>query len=218
MVLKLGRNLAVPLRAQNELLTVAGFAPMFSEGTGSDVMSERVQLAVRRLLKQHEPYPAITLNRKWDVTDTNAGARALFQEFAGEVPANMLLAMFMPGPLRQSVVNWDLMAAHVARRLHESLSRPLEDPPYRDIAARIAAHVDLAALARQDVWQEDEPVLPLHLRSSRFDIRMFNMLASLGTPRRLSFQELKVEYFFPADDSSEASYLQLMASSGIRDT
>jgi hypothetical protein len=48
-----------------------------------------------------------------------------------------------------------------------------------------------------------ELLLPVHLRKEQLDVRIFSTIMTLGTPRDVTLQELRIETFFPADDESE---------------
>src|SRR5262245_14542343 len=71
MVLQLAEHLDVPLRERNTLLPVAGFAPIFRDRPLTDPALARALATVERLLKAHEPYPALTVDRHWTLVSAN---------------------------------------------------------------------------------------------------------------------------------------------------
>ena len=75
MVLRLAVALDVPLRDRNGLLVAAGFAPIYPEHDLDHPAIGQVMSALERMLEQHEPYPAIVMDRRWDVVRVNIGRR-----------------------------------------------------------------------------------------------------------------------------------------------
>ena len=104
MVLLLADTLGVPLRERNALLLAAGFAPMFRESTLDDPELAPVRTAIDAILKQQEPYPAVVMNRRWDIVATNGAASRFFGLLlGGRTPrgaGNVLRLMFHPDGLR----------------------------------------------------------------------------------------------------------------------
>jgi transcriptional regulator with XRE-family HTH domain len=129
MVLILAEALAVPLRERNALLLAAGFAPQFLASTLDDPALAPVRTALDALLRQHEPYPAVVLNRHWDIVETNGAAARLFalllEGRTAHGAGNVLRLMFHPGGLRPAVENWDAVARSLVQRVHrEALGAP----------------------------------------------------------------------------------------------
>ena len=71
MVLRLADQLDVPLRDRNRLLLAAGFAPRYAERPLDDTALSAARNAVERVLRAHEPYPALAFDRRWDIVMTN---------------------------------------------------------------------------------------------------------------------------------------------------
>src|SRR5215475_8281784 len=72
MVLKLARALEVPLRERNQMLLAAGYAPQYRQPGLDDASLDQVRAALERVLAQHEPYPAVVMDRYWDIVEANA--------------------------------------------------------------------------------------------------------------------------------------------------
>jgi hypothetical protein len=80
MVLNLASTLDLPLRDRNQLLLAAGYAPLYQHTELAQPVMAPVRAAINRMLRQHEPYPAVMLSRHWDVLATNESAAALLTE------------------------------------------------------------------------------------------------------------------------------------------
>ena len=114
MVLRLARALDVPIRERNQLLLAAGYAPLYREAGLDSAQAAQVRAALRRMLAAHEPFPAVVMDRHWNVVTANSAADAFFGWLLGEreagEPANVIRLMFDPGGLRPFVANWEAAA------------------------------------------------------------------------------------------------------------
>ncbi len=71
MVLRLAEVLEMPLRDRNLMLVAAGFAPVFPERSLDDPAVAAARAAVDLVLRGHEPYPAVALDRHWAIVAHN---------------------------------------------------------------------------------------------------------------------------------------------------
>src|SRR6202140_780339 len=127
----IAQALDIPLRDRNTLLLAAGYAPIYSEGAWNAPEMQSVTSALERMLRQHEPFPAMVMDRYWNVLMTNESAPRFFNCFidmaARESPRNMLHLMFDPKGMRPFVANWeDVAKGLVARVYRESVGRVLD--------------------------------------------------------------------------------------------
>ena len=122
MVLLLADTLAVPLRERNALLLAAGFAPMFRMSTLDDRELAPVRTAIDAILKQQEPYPAVVMNRHWDVLANNTAAmRSLFWDAAlrpAAAPRRYRLRLMSTEKASDRRRNREAVAQALVRRVH----------------------------------------------------------------------------------------------------
>ena len=122
MVLRLARALDVPIRERNQLLLAAGYAPLYREAGLGSAQAVQVRAALGRMLAAHEPFPAVVMDRHWNVVTANSAADAFFGWLLGEreagEPANVIRLMFDPGGLRPFVANWEAAAEALTQRVH----------------------------------------------------------------------------------------------------
>ena len=120
MVVRLARALDVPLRERNGLLLAAGYAPMYSVGSLDAPELGRVDAALTAMLEHHEPFPAVVMDRGWNVVRANAGATSLFTRLLEPEtipePANVLRLMIESGPVQRRVVNWSAVVPALLER------------------------------------------------------------------------------------------------------
>src|SRR6201991_3756676 len=121
-LLTLAQTLDVPLRERNALLLAAGYAPMYSEAPWDAAEMQSVVRALERVMRQHEPFPAIVMDRHWNVLMTNDAAPRFFNCFidmaARQGPRNMLHLMFDPHGMRPFVADWDSVSRSLLQRVH----------------------------------------------------------------------------------------------------
>lgn len=212
MVLILASVLELPLRDRNGLLHAAGFAPVYAETPLDAAPMEHVRKALDRILAQQEPYPAIVLDRGWNLLRANAGATRLFARLLADRPqalarlGNVAHAVFDPDGLRPAIVNWDTTAAALAERLHREAAADPSPDGARALREAVLAYPGVPAKLRVPSFVEAPPIaIAVHVRApDGGEARLFTMLTSLGTPLDVTADELRIELYFPSDDASEA--------------
>jgi transcriptional regulator with XRE-family HTH domain len=220
MVLALAESLDVPLRERNALLTAAGFAALYRERSldGGDMTP--VRKALELTLTHHEPYPALVVDRAWNLLMQNEAATtllgvlgdadALWVTTCGDRPRNMMRAIFHPEGLRRFIVNWDHVGATLLNRLRREATAA--DSGLDWLIAELVAFPGIPAHWRQADWQRPlSPLLPLVVGHAGLELSLFTMIALFGTPQDITVDELRVETFFPADDATTKFLRQLAA-------
>jgi transcriptional regulator with XRE-family HTH domain len=208
MVLRLARVLDVPLRERNQLLLAAGYAPLYGEtGLDGDQAAE-VRAALERMLAAHEPYPAVVMDRHWDVTGANGAAGRFFAWLLGpraREPANVVRLMFAPDGLRPHVANWEAAAEALMQRVHREAVGGVIDPATLALRDEALAQPGVpAAWALPDPARVPLPVVPITFAKDGLVLSYFSAVTTLGTPQDALLQEIRIESFFPADEATAA--------------
>ncbi|HDR9587229.1 TPA: helix-turn-helix transcriptional regulator [Burkholderia stabilis] len=216
-LLTLAQTLDVPLRERNALLLAAGYAPVYSEAPWDAQEMQGVIRALERVVRQHDPFPAIVMDRHWNVLMTNDAAPRFFGCFidmaAREGPRNLLRLMFDPHGMRPFVADWDTVSRSLLQRVHrESVGRVLDDDT-RHLLDDLLAFPD----APHD-WNTPPapaaapamPVIPIGFVHEGVVLRYFSLVTTVGTPQSAAAQELRMECMFPADDATEARHRRLL--------
>ncbi|TPV96261.1 MAG: helix-turn-helix transcriptional regulator [Myxococcales bacterium FL481] len=203
MVLRLADSLDVPLREQNDLLRAAGFGPAFAERELEASDMAGVRRIVRRMLLQHEPFPAFVIDRYWDIVDANAAARRMFPE-AGTSP-NAIETFLGPGMYRQIVENWADVAWATFARLRREATTSGSDPRLAALLARAETLMADAPAPAKHV-HADAPAIATRLRAGDAVISTISTIASFSTARDVTLDELRIELVFPADEAAEAFF------------
>ncbi|HEU4367010.1 MAG TPA: helix-turn-helix transcriptional regulator [Methylomirabilota bacterium] len=216
MVLLLAGVLDVPLREQNALLTAAGYAAIHREtALGAPELSQ-VRRALGFILAQQEPFPALVVDRHWNVLMQNEGAGRVFGLFldreAVPGPPNVVRLTFHPQALRRYIVNWEALAGPLIQQIHREAVGGIPDEGTRRLLDEVLSYPGVPARWRTpDATAQSAPFLALALRKGDLALRFFSTIASLGTPQDVTLQELRVECFFPGDDTTEAVARRLAA-------
>ena len=201
-VLRLSAALDLPLRQSNELLLGAGFAPVWAETNIQAAPLAAVRDALNYILDQQEPYPAVVVDRHWNLLQANRGAVGLVEFLVGPIApgtaVNLADALVGPDILRPHLLNWDEVVRYFIRSVEADAAADATIET-ADLLQRLLGYADVRAAIKRDVVVADGPILPMHFRKGRTEIRLFTTIATLGTPQDITLQELRIESFFPMD-------------------
>jgi len=212
MILQLCETLEIPLRERNDWLVAAGFAPMFHARALEDPRMGHVLAAVDLMLEKHAPFPALALDRGWDIVRMNEPF-ARFVALLGEDPwtpiggRNLLRLMFHPQGLRPLVTNWPACGPLLWQRALREAHMPA-GAAMLPVLDDLRPHVD-ATLAALDLHAPLLPVLTVDLEVHGLRASLFTVIATFGTPQDVTADELKIEFLFPADPATDALLRQL---------
>jgi transcriptional regulator with XRE-family HTH domain len=202
MVLRLAEQLDVPLRERNLLLLNAGYAPVFAETAFDSPRMSAVRQALRQVLTGHEPYPAIVVDRHWNLVDANASV-SLFTDLIDKdllaPPLNVLRVSLHPAGMAPHIVNLGEWRAHLLGRLRRQIALTA-DPDVQRLYDELRAYP--CPRPEPEVTLPDgsgDVVVPLRIRQGGRELAFFGIVASFGTPIDITVAELAIESFFPAD-------------------
>ena len=215
-LMDIAQVLDVPLRDRNTLLLAAGYAPIYSDGAWNAPEMQSVTRALERILRQHEPFPALVMNRYWDVLMTNDSAPRFFNCFidmaARQGPRNMLHLMFDPDGMRPFVANWDDVAKGLFERVYrESVGRVIDERT-KELMTALLAYPDVRAEWKTAKALTTLPVIPISFIKDDKSLNYFSMVTTVGTPQTIAAQELRIECMFPADDATEIHHIKMIGN------
>ena len=216
MLLGMARALDIPLRDRNALLLSAGYAPMYAEPAWDAAEMRSIHRALERMLKHHDPFPAIVMDRHWNVLMRNQTAPRFFGKFfdlaARGGQRNLLHLMFDPTAMRPFVANWDQVAKSLFERVAREAVGGVIDAKMQALIAELKAYPDVTFDLEPARFSGNSPVMPIVLALDGRQLSYFSMVSTVGTPQAVAAQELRVECMFPADESTEAWHLQAFPS------
>jgi transcriptional regulator with XRE-family HTH domain len=200
MVRHLAETLDVPLRERNRLLLAAGYAPAYSQRSLHEPELAPIKTALDQLLKAHEPFPAVVVDRSWQLVAANSAVALLTQGVADHLlnpPANVLRIALHPEGMASRITNLGQWRAHLLRDLaaqREQTGDPDLEALYQELSGYPGPTIEPAA---HDVF------VPLEIDGLKF----LSTRTTFGTAVDVTVSELAIESFFPADEhTAEALY------------
>jgi transcriptional regulator with XRE-family HTH domain len=217
MILHLSEHLDVPLRDRNRLLLAGGYAPVYAE-TGFDApQMSAVATAIGKVLAGHEPYPAVVVDRRWNLLDANSGI-SLFTEGAAPYllapPLNVLRFSLHPEGLAPRIINLGEWRAHLLGRLRRQAVLTA-DPELRTLHEELSRYPCDQPVPEVELPGPGDLMVPLHIRAGSsvpHNLAFFSITAVFGTPLDITIAEIAIESFFPADRRT-AEFLRLRNNS-----
>ncbi len=214
MVIDLADALDVPLRERNAILLAAGHAPRYSEEALDAPSLARVTAALRRMLRQNEPFPAMVMDRHWNVVLVNDAAPSFFGCFldlaAWPTPRNLLHLLFDPDGLRPFVVDWPAMSRMLLARVHREALGHAIDPGTRQLLDALGRYPGVDARRRALEPHAASPLIPLTFAKDGVTLSYFSLVTTLGTPLAVVAEELRLECMVPADDETERAHADFL--------
>jgi transcriptional regulator with XRE-family HTH domain len=207
-VLRIAEKLDVPFRERNRLLLAAGHAPAFPERSLEDPELEPVRQALDLILSRHEPYPAIVVDRSWNLVAANAPVVALIDAVNVEgallePPINTLRVVFHPDGLGSLIPDIGAWRAFFRERLERQRSVSGDD-----VVATLIEELDSYPLPEPAGDSGSDPQAtgtlgPVRMRSPfGGELAFFGMFAIFDTPFEVTTSELAIELLFPADQAT----------------
>jgi transcriptional regulator with XRE-family HTH domain len=209
MVMRIAETLDVPLRARNALLLGAGFAPVHAERGLDDPELAAARRAIDLVLKGHEPYPALAVDRHWNLIAANAAVAPLMAGAVPhllEAPVNVLRLSLHPEGLAPAILNLGEWRAHLLERLRRQVTASA-DPVLAALLAELSAYPSRDGAGSHDAF--GGVVVPMRLASPVGELSFISTTTVFGTPLDVTLDELAIEAFFPADAATGERLHQL---------
>ncbi|MEU8277597.1 helix-turn-helix transcriptional regulator [Microbispora bryophytorum] len=203
MVLHLSEHLDLPLRERNHLLLAAGYAPVYTESPLDSPGMAAVCEAIRRLLSAHDPYPALVVDRAWDLVDANEGIALLAEGVDPDLLSNVLRASLHPEGLAPHILNLGEWRAHLLGRLRRQITLTA-DPRLSELYAELRGYPCDQPEPEVELPGPGDILVPLRVRRAGRELSFFSIVATFGTPLDITVSELAIESFYPADPATAA--------------
>ncbi|MGA0599775.1 helix-turn-helix domain-containing protein [Caulobacter sp. KR2-114] len=205
---KLADALTIPRGERDRLFAAAGFTSPASLSPWTPEARAAIDESLAFILERHDPYPAMVVDRLWNVQRLNAAARGFFEMFGTPASANLVAAVLHPDGPRQALVNWREAAARLVGLIEIEVARRLDDGEGRALLLEI---FDLPGVAEACAKAPDlgvgAPVMSLHFRLDGRDLRLFSLVATVGMSVDPGLEDLKLETLLPADAETRDWFL-----------
>lgn len=205
MLLRLADLLDVPLRERNTLLIAAGFAPVFAERALQDPALQSAREAVELVLKGHEPFPAIAVDRHWTLLAANSSATAFMTGVDPALltpPVNVLRMSLHPHGMAPRIVNLAEWRAHLFARLRHQIALSADQVLVQLLEELMTYPAPVGA--KVHAADGGDIVVPFRLATEAGVLSFISTTTVFGTPIDITLSELALETFFPADPATAA--------------
>jgi len=212
MVMRLAERLAVPLRERNVLLVAAGFAPAFAQRSLDDPELRAARDAVDVVLKAHEPYPALAIDRHWNLVAANVMVMPLLDGVSPRLlaaPINVMRLGFHPEGLAPRTVNLAEWCGHLLERLRHQIDATA-DSQLITLYDELKTY-PIPARAARERKPADAVAIPFQVRFNATVLSFISTTMVFGTPVDITLSELALETFFPADEATAAAMHEIAA-------
>lgn len=202
MILLLAENLEIPLRERNKILITAGFAPVFSEKSFDDVSFGAARQAVELILKGHEPFPALAVDRHWNMVAANKTVPLMLEEVSAELltpPVNVLRLSLHAEGLAPRIVNLHEWREHLLLRLKKQVA-DTADFGLEELLKELSGYKITGRRSEKISRNDAGIIVPLRIESKFGTLSFISTTTVFGTPIDVTVSEIALETFFPADD------------------
>jgi len=213
MVLRLADHLDVPLRERNALLLAAGYAPAYPVRAMDDPALAEAREAVALILKAHEPYPALAVDRHWTMVASNSAVSHLLADANPRLlapPVNVLRISLHPDGLASRIGNYRQWRQHVFHRLQSQIDQT-GDATLKALLDELKSYPTPAGAKpfRGGRPEYGGIVVPLQFTTGHGTLSFISTTTVFGTPLDIALSELAIESFFPMDEQTGAAMRRL---------
>ncbi|MEU0875558.1 helix-turn-helix transcriptional regulator [Nocardia brasiliensis] len=217
MVLRLAEALDVPLRERNTLLLAADYAPAYRESSLDDTNLASVRAALTTMLTAHEPYPAVVVDRVWNVVTGNAAMSVLLHGIPDHLllpQPNVYRLVLHPEGLAARLANLNQVRELFLERLTRQVSAS-GDPQLAALHDEVRRYPPPSHRSDEPKVGAGEPSpfeVPIRIRTPHGELSMFSTMATFGAPADVTLSELAIELFYPLDELTAAALRELAAA------
>ena len=218
MIMRLCEALKIPFRERNALLRSAGFREYYRERTFDHPEMEVVHHAIDVMLNNHEPFPAVVMDRDWTILKMNRAGQLMIGGLLGGsacTDSKNFLMRFLQNPnIKDIILNWDEMVVAIIQRIKRE---SLEDSEAKHLIESLKEFMDVP----EDYWHVNldesiKPVIPIQWRINENLIgSMFSVISTFGTPVDVLTQELRIEMVYPANEATEQFFYSVLGAAEL---
>ncbi|HEX4563355.1 MAG TPA: helix-turn-helix transcriptional regulator [Solirubrobacteraceae bacterium] len=214
VILRIAEHLELPLRERNRLLLAAGYAPAFPDRSLEAPEMRPTKLALEHILAQHEPYPAMVIDRRWDLVSANQAASVLADMVDPRLliaPVNVMRAGLHPDGLSRWIVNLGEVRSYFTSLLRHQIDATA-DPELIALLDEIDGYPSPERDARAE---RDDGSASGTIRMRAPDgneYSFFGLFATFNAPFDVASSELAIELAYPADPFTAQALRELASA------
>ena len=200
MVLHLSEVLEIPRQDRNRLLGAAGFAPMYQTHDPDGEEMEPIRQAINWTLEQHDPFPAVVLDRHWNVLEVNTAGAMMFELLGVVTDVNMIDLFIKDDRVRSMIVNWSEVGYFLLTRLRTESAAVGGDAI---LDAAVASLVADESITARDAATPLLPALPAVFNINGLEVSLLSTIAQFGSAEDIALADQRIELFFPGDEATK---------------
>ncbi len=219
MLLRLAEKLDIPLRTRNALLASAGYAPAYRETGLSSPEMLQVRKTLEFILRATDPYPAMIIDRYWNVLSENPPLRYLIETFVVDKTfydpqySNLARMVLHPRGWQPVIQNFDEFEPFMINRIRRMVTANPDDTTMADLLDEVTDYESSSREnPRQETYTLPQIIMPIHLKNDEHEVRIFTTTATLGAPQDITLQELRIEAGFPMDEETDLFFIKRLDS------
>ncbi len=189
----------------------AGFAPQSDNAGWSADVRDAVGASIDHVLKGHEPFPAVSIDRIWNLQRANESAQRFFAIAGGTGQPNLLRDLFSPGVLRDNIRNWPEVARALFRLLDLEVARRPHDDEGKALLNELKDLPGVAAALADRPQQHPAPVLSVEFSIDGAELKLFSLIATVGMSIDATLDDLRIETLLAADEETRRWFMSLQS-------
>ncbi len=203
-IAQLAEALEMPAAEVDAMLLSAGFAARSSRRGWDGECQRAIDASIDHVLTGHAPFPAVSVDRIWTLVKANQPAQQFFAMLGARGDSNLIREILSPGPVRDSILNWDDTARALLRLLELEVARRPSDHEAQDFLSELKALEGIADLHMRAETVSTAPVLSISIRVNEVELNMFSLIATIGMSADATLDDLRIETLLPADTQTRS--------------
>ncbi|TCD16529.1 helix-turn-helix domain-containing protein [Oricola cellulosilytica] len=201
---QLAEALEMPAAEVDAMLLSAGFAARSSRNGWDDETQKAVDASIDHVLQGHAPYPAVSIDRIWNLVKANEPAQKFFSLAGARGDSNLMREILAPGNVRDNIVNWGDTARSLLRLLELEVARRPHDAEAHALHAELLALDGVHPLMSTPSSNLNAPVLAIRIQMGNDILELFSLIATIGMSADATLDDLRIETLLPANDETRA--------------
>ncbi|MEQ8403132.1 MAG: helix-turn-helix transcriptional regulator [Silicimonas sp.] len=203
-IAQLAEALEMPAAEADAMFLSAGFAARSSRHGWDDDIQRAIDMSIDHVLQGHAPYPAVAIDRIWNLMKANEAARSFFARVGVRGDRNLLREILAPGQVRDCIVNWDETARGLVRLLELEVARRPHDIEAHTLLAELLDIEGVRTLMETPSTLPNAPVLTIKFQIGEVVLELFSLIATIGMSADATLDDLRIETLLPANDATRA--------------
>ena len=203
MIIRLSHFLLLPKSEINTFLHSAGYAPIYTDLSVTDQSLKPVFEAIDKMIENHMPYPALVLNKDWDIIKTNDAANQLMIALGFQNHNNIIEALISDNPKTSKIIDWHKTVQLILIRLRQEISFLGDSARLQSLEKQLS---DCLPATEDQAISDEKIVLSTKFKINNKVLSFFSIIAQLSTVQDITLSEYKVELMFPSDENTKVFY------------